>query len=219
MSDINQENPNLNDENEDPQSIENKKKLTDMQLRIVQVIAGLVSAAALVLSMFIPSSLVEQKVIDQNSLVNYLFVAVFLVVMFTRRRVENRYRLRLNLFSLTLIDGIVVGVLVYAVKILYAPESTMAEIYRILIIVGVLLALLVLGVLLPFLRYRKRLAAGTLLPIRIPAPKPQEPGEEPVEEEHAGPSSLEQKVAAMLREMEDSSSDEPKSGDDESKSE
>jgi hypothetical protein len=204
MSDINQENSNLNDENGEPASVEGKKKLTDTQLRIIQVIAGLVSAAALVLSMFIPSMLVQQKVIEENSLVNYLFVAVFLVVMFGRRRIENKYRLRLGLFSLTLIDGIVVGVLVYVVKVLYMPETTMANIYKVLIIVGVCVALLVLGVLLPYLKYRKRVATGTLPPIRIPEPQPKEPGDEPGEDnaEAAGPSTIEQRVAAMLREAE-----------------
>jgi len=210
MSDINQENPNPNDENEDFQPEDGKKKLTDTQLRIIQVIAGIVSATALVLSMFIPSTLVQEKAIEQNSLLNYLFVVVFLVIMLGRRRIENKYRLRLNLFSLTLIDGIVVGILVYLVKVLYMPQTTMADIYKVLIIVGVVLALLVLGVLLPYLRYRKRLAEGTLQPIRIPKPKPQEPAEQTSEgsPSEAGVSGIEQKVAAMLREMENPSSEE-----------
>jgi Na+/proline symporter len=207
MSDINQENPNLNDENGDSQPVEGKKKLTDKQLRIVQVVAGVISAVALVLSMFIPSTLLEKKIIDQNSLINYLFVAVFVVIMFGRRRIETKYRLRLNLFSLTLIDGIVVGVLFYAVRILYSPTSTIPDVYRVLIIVGVSLAVLVLGVLVPYLRYRKRVAEGTLHPIRIPEPEPKEPSEEAGEEhaEETGQSSIELKVAAMLREMDNPS--------------
>ena len=201
MNDINQENSNLNEENGVSSPIEGKKKLTDMQLRIIQAVAGILCAAALVLSMFIPSELVKKGVIDDKNLINYLFVVVFLVVMFGRRQIENKYRLRLNLFSLTLIDGIVVGLMLYVIQMLYDPKIVMADVYKVLIIVGGFLAVLVLGVLLPYLRYRKRVAAGTLPPIRIPE-KPAKPEEEAAAEEPAGPTTLEQKIAAMLSEAE-----------------
>lgn len=200
MSDINQENPNLNDENDDTQPVDGKKKLTDTQLRIIQVVAGILSAAALVASMLVPSMLVEQRVIEQDSLLNYLFVAVFLVIMFGRRSIENKYRLRLGLFSLALIDGILVGVMFYVVRLLYMPENTMAEVYKVLIIVGAILLILIAGVLVPFLRYRKRLANGTVIPIRIPE-KPQQPASEEAAQAHDGPTTIEQRVAAMMREM------------------
>jgi len=201
MSDINQEKPNMNDENEGLEPVEGKKKLTDTQLRIVQVIAGILCAAALVLSMFIPSELIRQGVIDQNSLLNYLFVIVFLAIMFGRRRIEARYRLRLGLFSLALIDGIVFGLLLYAIQILRDPQIVMDDVYKILIIVGGFAALLVLGVLLPYLKYRRRVAEGTLPPIRIPEPQPSKEDANAAEDE-VRPSTLEQKVAAMLSEAE-----------------
>jgi hypothetical protein len=224
MNDINQDNPNLNEENGESSPFEGKKKLTDMQLRIIQAIVGIVSAAALVLSMFIPSDLIKKGVIEQGDLLNYLFVVVFLVIMFGRRQIENKYRLRLNLFSLTLIDGIVVGLMIYVIQMLNDPAIVMADIYKVLIIVGGFLAVLVLGVLLPYLRYRKRVAAGTLPPIRIPEkPKPTEE-EIAAAEEVAGPSTLEQKIAAMLSEAEqpppsDGDSDAANNDSDSTKSE
>lgn len=202
MSDINQEKPNLTEENGGLTPDEGKKKLTDTQLRIVQVIAGIVCAAALVLSMFIPSELTRKGIIDDKSLLNYLFVVIFLVITFGRRKIEAHYRLRLNLFSLALIDGIVFGLLLYVIKILNDPQIVMADIYKILIIAGGFAALLVLGILLPYLKYRKRVAEGTLPPIRIP--EPPQPTEEEVQaaEEEKRSSSLEAKIAAMLNEAE-----------------
>jgi hypothetical protein len=144
--------------------------------------------------------------------------------MFGRRQIENKYRLRLNLFSLTLIDGIVVGLMIYVIQMLNDPAIVMADIYKVLIIVGGFLAVLVLGVLLPYLRYRKRVAAGTLPPIRIPEkPKPTEE-EIAAAEEVAGPSTLEQKIAAMLSEAEqpppsDGDSDAANNDSDSTKSE
>lgn len=201
MSDIKQEKPNLNDENEGLEPVEGKKKLTDTQLRIVQVIAGILCAAALVLSMFIPSELIRQGIIDQNSLLNYLFVVVFLAITFGRRRIETQHRLRLGLFSLALIDGIVFGLLLYAIQILSDPQIAMPDVYKIIIIVAGFAALLVLGIILPYLKYRRRVAEGTLPPIRIPEPQPSKEEANTAEEE-ARPSTLEQKVAAMLSEAE-----------------
>ena len=206
MSEFNQDNSNLDLQNDDSQLNESKKKLTDMQLRIIQAIAGILCAAALVLSMYIPTSLVENRVIESDSLINYAFVVVFLIIMVGRRSIENKYRLRLGLFSLALINGILIGILLYAIRIFNNPKSgAMYELdntYKALIIVGVILIVLVLGVLLPYLRYKKRLENGTLTPIRIPE-KPHQPtsaDNSPVEDD--GPLTVEQKIAAMMRDIE-----------------
>lgn len=210
MSDINHENSNINDPNGDYQPEEGKKKLTDTQLRLVQVIAGIISAAALVASMFIPSTLSEKGVIAKDDLLNYLFVVVFLAVMFGRRTIENKYRLRTGLFSLTLIVGILFGILVYVIRMFYLPDSpaaAMAEIYKVLIIVGAVLVILILGVLLPYLRYRKRVENGTLLPVRIPEKKEETAQGTPEVED--GPMTIEQKIAAMMADI-----DSPEKRDD-----
>ena len=216
MSDINQENSSLNDQNGDSQPEESKKKLTDTQLRIVQVIAGILSAAALEVSMFIPSTLAEKGIIAKDDLLNYLFVVVFLAIMFGRRTIENKYRLRLNLYSLALIDGILFGILIYVIRIFYMPESTistLAEIYKILIIVGVILVILVLGVLLPYLRYKKRVENGTVPPIRIPEKK-EEAHTENASTANDGASSIEQKIAAMLADIDSPKEDKPEDSGD-----
>ncbi len=218
MSDINQENSSLNEQNGDTQPEEGKKKLTDTQLRIVQVIAGILSAAALVVSMFIPSTLAEKGIIAKDDLLNYLFVVVFLAIMFGRRTIENKYRLRLGLYSLALIDGILFGILIYVIRIFYMPESTvstLAEIYKILIIVGVILVILVLGVLLPYLRYRKRVENGTVPPIRIPEKK-EEAHTENASAANDGPMSIEEKIAAMMADIDSPKGDEPKDSDENS---
>ena len=205
MSDLNQDNSNLDFQNDDSQPEENKKKFTDKQLRIIQAIAGIVCAAALVLSMYIPTYLVENRVIESDSLINYSFVVVFLIIMVGRRSIENKHRLRLGLFSLTLINGILAGILLYAVRMFYDPKSGAAyeldNIYKILIIIGVLLVILVVGILLPVLRYKKRVAEGTLIPIRIPEKPHQAVSEDnPVDDD--GPLTVEQKIAAMMRDIE-----------------
>ena len=212
MSDINQDNSSLNEQNGDSQHEETKKKLTDTQLRIVQIIAGILSAAALVASMFIPSTLTEKGIIAKDDLLNYLFVVVFLAIMFGRRTIENKYRLRLSLYSLAMIDGILFGILIYVIRIFYMPESTissLAEIYKILIIVGVVLVILVLGVLVPYLRYRKRVENGTVPPIRIPEKK-EDAHTEDTPAANDGAMTIEQKIAAMMADI-----DSPKEADSE----
>ena len=203
MSDINQDNSNINDPNGDSLPEEGKKKLTDTQLRIVQIIAGILCAAALVVSMFVPSTLSAKGIIAKDDMLNYLFVVVFLAIMFGRRTIENKYRLRLGLFSLALINGILAGILIYVIRIFYMPESSassLADIYKVLIIVGVILVIIVLGILIPYLRYRKRVENGTLLPVRIPEKK-EEPVAEGASQASSGPSTIEQKIAAMMADI------------------
>ena len=191
-----------------------KKKLTDMQLRVVQVIAGVISAAALFLSIYLPKFLVT----DENSLLNYVFVVVFLVIMMGRRSIENKYRLRLNLFSMTLMDGILGAIIIFAVTAMYSNVddviTRLDNSIKILIICGLLLILLGLGIAFPLVRYFKRKANGTLVPIRLPEkPEPSE-SDEPVDDPNR-PLSVEEKIAAMARELDDDSSDEADKKDEE----
>ncbi len=185
----------------------NKQKLTDTQLRILQIVAGIISAAALFLAIYLPSVLIKN---DENNLLNYAFVVVFLVIMMGRRSIENKYRLRLNLFSLTLMDGILGAVIIFATLSLYSGNndalSNLSDTVKILIIVGLSLLLLIAGILVPLLRYFKRKANGTLSPIRLPE-KP-EPEETSAEADEDGPMTIEQKVAAMTRELEENKAQE-----------
>ncbi len=179
----------------------NKQKLTDKQLRAIQIVLGIVAAVALFLSIILPSKLVS----DENSLLNYIFVVVFLVVMMGRRSIENKYRLRLNLFSLALMDGILASVIVFTILGLYSNSNDMLtkldNTVKILIIVGLCALLLGLGILLPLIRYFKRKASGTLPSIRIPE-KPEPSEDEPLAEDPNRPMTVEEKIAAMSRELE-----------------
>jgi len=180
-----------------------KQKLTDMQLRAAQIVLGIVAAVALFLSIILPTMLVD----DKNSLINYAFVVVFLVVMMGRRSIENKYRLRLNLFSLALMDGILASVIVFTIIGFYFPKgedvlSNLDNTVKVLIIGGLCVLLLGLGVLLPLIRYFKRRENGTLPPIRIPE-KPETTEDEQSEPDEDRPMTVEEKIAAMSRELED----------------
>jgi Na+-transporting methylmalonyl-CoA/oxaloacetate decarboxylase gamma subunit len=182
----------------------NKQKLTDTQLRVVQIVLGIVAAVALFLSIILPTKLVS----DEKSLLHYAFVVVFLVITMARRTVENKYRLRLNLFNLALMDGVLAAVIVFATFGFYPenanPKDVLANLdntIKILIIAGLCLLLLVLGILIPAMRYFKRKANGTLPPIRIPEkPQPEETEQEPDEDR---PMTIEEKIAAMSRELDE----------------
>ena len=173
-----------------------KKKLTDNQLRAVQGVAGIICAAALMVTIGLSSSL--------EGLLSYLFVGVFIVITIGRRWVENKYRLRLNFFNLVLIDGIMAGILVYLILMFYFPITpvAMSETAKLLIVIGFVLVILLLGIGWPLLRYSKRKQNGTVLPIRIP-----EKTEEEVNAERAaqngGRSSIAQQIADMTKELEE----------------
>ncbi|MDD5017136.1 MAG: hypothetical protein PHO15_03430 [Eubacteriales bacterium] len=179
-----------------------KEKLTDKQLRIIQVIAGILCAAALIVSIYIVPLITSS---EKNSIFSYLFLVVFLIIMIGRRKIEAKYRLRLNLFGLVLIDGLVVGILIYA--LLAFGEIDLDENIKILIVVGVVIALLILGVYLPARRYLKRKESGKLIPIRLP-----EPAEEPEHKEEdtlkdQDPMTIEQQIAAMTKELDNNDGD------------
>ncbi len=169
-----------------------KKKLTDTQLRILQAIAGVISAAALLVSLFFMEQLKEI-----NDLLQYLFLAIFLIIMFGRRSIENKYRLRLNLFGLVLIDGILGGIVLF---VLISPIN-LSLTWRLIILIGGIVLLLGLGVGFPLFRYLKRKADGTVPPIRIPEKKEDPEAEKAAQENR--PMSIEEKIAQMTRELDE----------------
>jgi hypothetical protein len=179
-----------------------KRKLTDNQLRLVQAIAGALCAAALMVSIMIASMPFSKG----NLLLEYLFVIVFVIITIGRRRIETRFRLRLNLFNLVMIVGIMIGIYIYVVNLFYNPEAgvKLGDTEKVLILVGILLAILALGFGLPFWRYSKRKAKGTLAPIRIPEKTEEEQKEEERRNvSRGGHSSVAQQIAEMQRELEE----------------
>jgi hypothetical protein len=195
------ENNNTDNNNIDG-PVQEKKKLTDMQLRIVQGIAGLLSAAALIVSIYVSGL----KSSEGNILMQYLFLIIFVLIIFGRRSIENKFRLRLNFYNLVLIDGILGGILIYFILLANNPESGLKLdfIYQLLIIIGIVLIIIGLGIVYPYLRYRKRKAEDKLIPIRIPEPKEGEedknakPGRYAVK---TGPS-ISSQIADMTKELE-----------------
>lgn len=174
-----------------------KKNLTDNQLRLVQGVAGILSAAALMVTIALSSSL--------QGLLQYLFVAVFIVITIGRRWVENKYRLRLNFFNLVLIDGILAGIIVYVVLILYFPQEPVqvSEAGKALIVIGSVLVFLFMGIAFPLWRYNKRKEKGTVQPVRIPEKTEEEKEKENRSVQNNGRSSIAQQIAEMTRELEE----------------
>ncbi len=188
--------------NTDNSTVAEKRKFTDKQLRILQVLFGLLSAAALVAAIYLP------RVFDvpEGDILNYVFVAVFLVVMLGRRSIENRYRLRLGLFSLSLMVGVLAGIIFFVISMLNTLNwSVQAEI----MVIAALVLLLLAAIIVPAIRYFKRKEKGTLQPIRLPEPKEPEEKKSEVADEtedddaYDGPMTIEQQIAAMTRELDE----------------
>jgi magnesium-transporting ATPase (P-type) len=182
---------------------DNKGKLTDQHLRIIQLIAGIISGTALIIALFIagPSA-------GENVLLQYLWLIVFVVIMFGRRWVERKFRVRLAFFNLVLINTLVISILIYLALMFYSPlfDSKLivpgwSDALKLIVIIVPSLAVIILGFILPLKRYFKRKEEGTLRPIRLPEPKePEESDEEPVD---SGPMTIEQQIAAMTKELDD----------------
>ena len=190
------------------ENTEQKKKLTDYQLRVVQAIAGVLSAIALVVSIWVSSL----EAAEDNVILRWLFLIIFLVVVLGRRRVESHYHLRLNLFGLALIDGIAAGVIFYA-SLLFFSSTDLVSInmdmwLKVLIIGAVSLALLILGIILPLLRYIKRRDEGTLQPVRIEQKEePEDNTDNDDDVPDDGPMTIEQQIKAMTKELDEKNKD------------
>ena len=200
---------------------ETKKKLEDSQLRILQIIIGIISAAALIAALFFagPNA-------GDNVLLQYLWLIIFVVVMFGRRWVERRFRMRLALYNLAMLDALALLIVAYASILFFAPQvlgtaeslSTWSVGLKLLIIIGVTLLVLILGIIMPALRYFKRKEEGTLRPIRIPEPEVVEEAEEEHNEKDIEPglSPLERQIREMTKDLDspNESSDSKKDNSD-----
>ena len=178
-----------------------KEKLTDKQLRIVQVIAGILSGIGLSVTLYL-SNLQE----SENIILQYLWLIVFVVIMFGRRWIERKFRLRLLLYNLVLVDTLVVCIVVYLGVIFYAPGFADPNMFvgwseglKLAIVLVPAVAILILGIFLPLKRYFKRKEEGTVRFIRLPEPKEEDETEE--ESTNSGPMTIEQQVAAMTKEL------------------
>lgn len=194
-----------------------KRKLTDQQLRIAQIVAGIICAAALVVSIYLSGLFGED-----NTIMQYLFLIVFVVIMVGRRQIEKRFRLRLNLFSLAMIDGIAVGIIIYTATAFFTPAAESAEQaaegaetatntisglsdpVKILILAGIFVLMLVFGIILPLRRYYKRKAEGNEIPIRLPEPEEEpepEEAEDMDDDTYHGMSPIERQIMEMTKEL------------------
>lgn len=188
MSEYNESSENAPEQ----QPQDQKKKLSDQQLRIIQVVLGIVSAALLMVTLYMPNFIV---LTEKNSLLQYTFLVVFLIIMFGRRTIENKYRLRLGLYGLVLIDGILAGILLF---LLFESRIQMDATLKLAILIGGTVLLLAFGIGWPLMRYFERKEKGTLPPIRLPE---QQESKEDAPKEEGGPLTTEQKIAEMMREL------------------
>ena len=175
-----------------------KKRLTDFQLRLVQAAAGLVSAAALIASIYVSNA----SYASQNMLLQYLFIIVFVILMIIRRQVETRLRIRMSFYNLVLIDGILAGILFFFIVNSDTIKSDLKidDTWRAVIIAGVSLLIVAVGILLPLFRYLKKKAAGTLAPMRFPEKKEETPDENAAKEYRELTTA--QKIELMAKELE-----------------
>jgi len=179
-----------------------KEKLTDQQLRIIQLVAGIISGAALIIALFIAGPMAGDNVALQ-----YLWLIVFVVVMFGRRWIERKYRLRLLFYNLVLVDTLAISIIIYLAVTFFSPAFSAQQILpswpewaKLLILIVPGIAIIILGIIMPLRRYNKRKEEGTLRPIRLPEP---EEAEETEEEAHVdnGPMTIEQQAEAMRKEL------------------
>ena len=193
---------------------ETKAKLTDTQLRVLQVTIGIISAVALLASLFLPNFLG-----NTNTLISYLWLVIFVIVMFGRRWIERRYNMRLALYNLAMLDTLAIIIVIYGSLLFFAPQvfpegSATVEwsiAIKLLLVIGIGLIILIFGIILPASRYFKRKEEGTLRPIRLPEPEEineeEDPGQNEEDDAHAGLSPLEIQIMEMTKDLDNKDSD------------
>ncbi len=198
---------------------ETRAKLTDTQLRVLQVIIGIISAAALLASLFLPNFLG-----NTNTLISYLWLIIFVIVMFGRRWIERRFNMRLALYNLAMLDTLAIIIVIYGSLLFFAPQvfpegSASVEwsiAIKLLLVIGIGLIILIFGIILPASRYYKRKEEGTLRPIRLPDPEEiseEDDTEQSKENEsHSGLSPLEIQIMEMTKDLDKKDSDGQTSG-------
>lgn len=179
-----------------------KEKLTDKQLRIIQLIAGIISGAALIIALFVAGPMAGDNVALQ-----YLWLIVFVIVMFGRRWIERKFRLRLLFYNLVLVDTLSISILIYLAVLFFTPSIssqdmlvTWPEWAKLLILIVPGIAIVILGIIMPLKRYYKRIEDGTLRPVRLPEPEEVEEAEEETQIDN-GPMTIEQQAEAMRKEL------------------
>lgn len=184
------------------------EKLTDRQLRIIQLVAGILSAIGLSITLYL-SGLRE----SDNVILEYLWLIVFVVIMFGRRWIEKKYRLRFLLYNLVLVDTLVICIVTYLGILFFSSSFSAEEILpdlsdtlKMIIIIVPAIAILILGILLPLKRYFKRKEDGTLRLIRLPEPKEEEDETEDTSDD-SGPMTIDQQIAAMTKDLDDDKKD------------
>lgn len=184
-----------------------KEKLTDKQLRIVQLIAGIFSGICLSVTLYL-SNLQN----SENIILQYLWLIIFVIIMFGRRWIERKFRLRLLLYNLVLVNTLVICIVIYLSVIFYSPgfaDPNMfvgwSETLKLAIVVVPAIAILVLGIFMPLKRYFKRKEDGKLRFIRLPEPKDEDETEDTTED--SGPMTIEQQIAAMTKDLDSDKKD------------
>ena len=91
------------------------EKLTEKQMKIVQIVAGIVTAGIIWVSIWV-SRFADDISNDLGKfVVQYLFIIIFVIVMFGQRFIENKYQIRIKHFRIALIVGLAIGIVVYLI--------------------------------------------------------------------------------------------------------
>ena len=193
---------------------ETKVKLTDTQLRVLQVVIGIISSFALLASLFLPSFLG-----NTSTLVSYLWLVIFVIVMFGRRWVERKFNMRLALYNLAMLDTLALLIVAYGALLFFMPQIFPGEpvaadwsvALKLLLVIGIGLLVMIVGIILPAFRYYKRKEQGTLRPIRLPDPEEvveeEDPEQEADESQYSGLSPLERQIMEMTKDLDKKETD------------
>ena len=82
------------------------KKLTEKQIDFLQIFLGLVAGIGIWVAIYFGSG-------SDNVILQYLFLAIFLVVIFSQRKIERTYEIRLTKFTKFWLIGLVIGLAVF----------------------------------------------------------------------------------------------------------
>ncbi len=78
------------------------KKLTEKQIDFLQIFVGLVAGLGIWAAIYLGSN-------SDNIILQYLFLGIFLVVIFSQRKIERTYDIRLTKFTKFWLIGLIIG--------------------------------------------------------------------------------------------------------------
>ena len=78
------------------------KKLTEKQLNFWQIFLGIAAGIGIWLAIYFGSE-------SDNILLQYLFVIIFAVIIFGQRKIERTLDMRLTLFTMFWLIGLIIG--------------------------------------------------------------------------------------------------------------